>query len=87
MTTPQPHPDDMADLAEELEAAVDPDAPELDGQSTTVEEAMDAITDEEGFVHESSYTTPAGSTVVEPVTPDDEDPPAPPRGPRPAMLQ
>lgn len=75
MTTPQPHPDDIADLAEELDAADDQVAPELDGQSTTVEEAMDAATHEEGFVHESSYTTPAGSTIVSPVTPDDEDPP------------
>jgi len=38
--------------------------PELDGQSTTVEEAMDAATDEEGFADESAYTTHAGSTVV-----------------------
>ena len=38
--------------------------PELDGQSTTVEEAMDAATDEEGFAHESAYTTPAGSTTL-----------------------
>ena len=38
--------------------------PELDGQSTTVEEAMDAATDEEGFADESAYTTPEGSTAV-----------------------
>jgi hypothetical protein len=25
---------------------------------------MDAVTDEEGFAHESAYTTPAGSTVI-----------------------
>ena len=39
-------------------------APELDGQATTVEEAMDAATDEEGYVDESAYTTPAGSTTI-----------------------
>ena len=26
---------------------------------------MDAATDEEGFAHESAYTTPAGSTAVD----------------------
>jgi hypothetical protein len=55
-TTPDPDPDDAAD--DELAA-------ERAGQSTTVEEAMDAVADEEGFAHESSYTP---STV----TPDDE---------------
>jgi hypothetical protein len=39
-------------------------APERDGQATTVEEAMDAATDEEGYVDESAYTTPAGSTTI-----------------------
>ena len=39
-------------------------APELDGQATTVEEAMDAATDEEGYVDESAYTTPAGSVTI-----------------------
>ena len=51
-----------ADPADEVENEA---APELDGQSTTVEEAMDAATDEEGFAHESAYTTPAGSTTVD----------------------
>jgi hypothetical protein len=45
--TYEPDPDDAAD--DELAA-------ELAGQSTTVEEAMDAATDEEGFVDESAYT-------------------------------
>ena len=47
--TYEPDPDDAAD--DELAA-------ELAGQSTTVEEAMDAATDEEGFVDESAYTPP-----------------------------
>jgi hypothetical protein len=49
-----------------IEAAPTDDAvtPELDGQSTTVEEAMDAATDEEGFAAESAYTTQAGKTSV-----------------------
>lgn len=57
-TTYEPDPDDAAD---------DDLAAERAGQSTTVEEAMDAVTDEEGFAHESSYTP---STV----TPDDDKP-------------
>jgi hypothetical protein len=61
-----------ADPADEVENEA---APELDGQSTTVEEAMDAATDEEGFADESAYTTPAGSTVVTETTPDDADAP------------
>ena len=54
-----PHDTDAA-----AEIAEEEGAPELDGQSTTVEEAMDAATDEQGFAHESAYTTPAGSTTV-----------------------
>ncbi|MBK9739773.1 MAG: CsbD family protein [Actinobacteria bacterium] len=50
-TTHEPDPDDAAD--DELAA-------ERAGQSTTVEEAMDAATDEEGFVDESAYTPSAG---------------------------
>lgn len=46
-TTPAPDPDDVADDALAAERA---------GQSTTVEEAMDVVADEEGFAHESSYT-------------------------------
>jgi hypothetical protein len=46
-TTYEPDPDDAAD---------DDLAAELAGQSTTVEEAMDAVTDEEGFADESAYT-------------------------------
>jgi hypothetical protein len=45
--TYEPDPDDVAD--DELAA-------ERAGQSTTVEEAMDAETDEEGFADESAYT-------------------------------
>ena len=41
-------------------------AVELDGQSTTVEEAMDAATDEEGYADESAYTTSAGKTTIAP---------------------
>ncbi len=63
-TTPDTDPADEAE--EQL-------APELDGQSTTVEEAMDAVTDEEGFAHESAYTTPAGSTVISEEPVDDDD--------------
>ena len=46
-TTHDPDPDDAAD--DELAA-------ERAGQSTTVEEAMEAETDEEGFADESAYT-------------------------------
>ena len=54
-TTYEPDPDDAAD---------DDLAAERAGQSTTVEEAMDAESDEEGYAHESSYTTPAGSVTI-----------------------
>lgn len=66
-----PHDTDAAD-----EITGEDGAPELDGQSTTVEEAMDAATDEEGFTAESAYTTPAGSTTVTEPTPDADEPPA-----------
>ena len=60
-TTPRQNP------ADEVEEEA---TPELDGQATTVEEAMDAATDEEGFADESAYTTPAGSISDE--TPADD---------------
>jgi hypothetical protein len=46
VTTHEPDPDDAA---AELDAA-------RAGQSTTAEEAMDAVTDEDGFAGESAYT-------------------------------
>jgi hypothetical protein len=55
-TTYEPDPDDAAD---------DDLAAERAGQSTTVEEAMDAESDEEGYAHESSYTPSV-------VTPDED---------------
>jgi hypothetical protein len=60
VTTHAPSPDEEADG--EL-------TPGLDGQSTTVEEAMDAATDEAGFADESAYTTSAGNTGVSGMTP------------------
>ncbi len=50
-TTHEPDPDDAAD--DELAA-------ERAGQSTTAEEAMDVVTEEDGFADESSYTPSAG---------------------------
>jgi hypothetical protein len=47
VTTHEPDPDDTSD--DELAA-------ERAGQSTTVEEAMDAVTEEDGFADESAYT-------------------------------
>jgi hypothetical protein len=49
--TYEPDPDDAAD---------DDLAAELAGQSTTVEEAMDAVSEEDGHVDESAYTPAAG---------------------------
>lgn len=47
----EPDPDDAAD--DELAA-------ERAGQSSTAEEAMDAVTDEDGHVEESAYTPTPG---------------------------
>ncbi len=67
-TTPTPHPTPNSPTRPRSELA-----PELDGQATTVEEAMDAATDEEGYVDESAYTTPAGSvTIVDEAAEDDD---------------
>ena len=67
-TAPDTTPD--TELTDEAEEQL---APELDGQATTVEEAMDAATDEEGYVDESAYTTPAGSvTIVDEAAEDDD---------------
>jgi hypothetical protein len=71
----------MTDTAPTDDAATAPNdeadeqlAPERDGQATTVEEAMHAATDEEGFVDESAYTTPAGSvTIVDEAAEVDDD--------------
>lgn len=48
--TDEPYEPDSDDAADDELAA------ERAGQSSTVEEAMDAQTDEEGFAHESAYT-------------------------------
>ena len=64
---------DTAPDTESTDEAEEPLAPELDGQATTVEEAMNAATDEEGYVDESAYTTPAGSvTIVDEAAEDDD---------------
>jgi hypothetical protein len=60
--TYEPDPDDAGD--DELAA-------ERAGQSTTVEEAMDAATPEEGHVEESAYT-PTPGLQVEPGAKEDE---------------
>lgn len=60
--TPDPDPDNAAD--DELAA-------ERAGQSSTVEEAMDSATDEEGHVEESAYT-PTPGLQVEPGAKEDE---------------
>ena len=65
MTTPvtyEPDPDDAAD---------DDLAAERAGQSATVEEAMDAATEDEGHVEESAYT-PTPGLQVEPGAKEDE---------------
>ena len=64
---------DTAPDTESTDEAEEQLTPELDGQATTVEEAMNAATDEEGFVDESAYTTPAGSVIVVDDAAEDDD--------------
>lgn len=58
----EPDPDDAAD---------DTLAAERAGQSSTVEEAMDAVTDEDGHAAESAYT-PTPGLQAEPGAKEDE---------------